>query len=89
MHGAILPGLGLGVALKIDDGAKRASEVAMAAILEFLGVLAPMETGAAATAMAAFLEAPVTNARGETVGTIRMAEGWEPSTALKSEAGDR
>ena len=65
------------IALKIDDGAKRASEVAMAAILEFLGVLAPMETGAAATAMAAFLEAPVTNARGETVGVIRMAEGWE------------
>lgn len=73
MYGAILPGLGLGIALKIDDGAKRASEVAMAAILEFLG---PWDE-AAKTAMAAFLEAPVTNARGDTVGAVRMAEGWE------------
>ena len=77
MYGAVLPGLGLGIALKIDDGAKRASEVAMAAILEFLGALAPIGTGAAETAMAAFLEAPVTNARDETVGAVRMAEGWE------------
>ncbi len=73
MYSGILPGLGLGIALKIDDGAKRASEVAMAAILEFLGVL----NKAAETAMAAFIEAPVINARGETVGAIRMAEGWE------------
>jgi L-asparaginase II len=35
---AILPTLGLGVALKIDDGAGRASEVATAAVLERLGV---------------------------------------------------
>jgi L-asparaginase II len=35
---AILPRLGLGVALKIDDGAGRASEVATAAVLERLGV---------------------------------------------------
>ena len=33
VFGAILPGLGLGVALKIDDGGTRASECAMAAIL--------------------------------------------------------
>lgn len=73
MHGAILPGLGLGIALKIDDGAKRAAEVAMAAILGFLG----QWDAAAETAMAAFLDAPVTNARGDTVGAVRMAEGWE------------
>lgn len=35
---AMLPRLGLGVALKIDDGAGRASEVAMAAVLERLGI---------------------------------------------------
>lgn len=35
---AILPKLGLGVALKIDDGAGRASEVAMAAVLERVGI---------------------------------------------------
>jgi L-asparaginase II len=35
---AILPKLGLGLALKIDDGAGRASEAATAAVLERLGI---------------------------------------------------
>ncbi|MCH7937326.1 MAG: asparaginase [Proteobacteria bacterium] len=72
MHGAILPGLGLGVAVKIDDGARRAAQVAMAAILDYLGVL----DGEAKVALAEFLETPVLNARGERVGEIRMAKGW-------------
>lgn len=38
---AILPEQGLGVALKIEDGATRASEAAMSAILVRLGVLSP------------------------------------------------
>lgn len=38
---AILPDQGLGVALKIEDGATRASECAIAAILARLGVLDP------------------------------------------------
>jgi len=36
---AILPGPGLGVALKVEDGATRASEALTAAILERLGVV--------------------------------------------------
>jgi len=72
VYGAVVPGLGLGVALKIDDGAKRAAEVAMAAVLDHLGVL----DEAAQTGMAAFLNAPVLNAKGNTVGTMRMADGW-------------
>lgn len=38
---AILPGPGLGLALKIADGATRAAEVALAALLVRLGALAP------------------------------------------------
>jgi L-asparaginase II len=72
VYGAILPALGLGVALKIDDGAKRAAEVAMAAVLDHLGVL----DEAAKKAMAAFLQAEVTNAKGDAVGTMRMTPGW-------------
>ena len=34
-----MPEAGLGIALKIDDGAGRAAETAMAAILDKLGVL--------------------------------------------------
>ncbi len=72
MYCAILPGPGLGVALKIDDGAKRAAEVAMAAVLEHLGVLDEK----AARALKPFLETPVTNAREDNVGQIRMGGGW-------------
>ncbi|MDA1090315.1 MAG: asparaginase [Proteobacteria bacterium] len=64
MFGAIVPGLGLGIALKIDDGAKRASETAMAAVLTLLGVL-DLKT-----------ETPVLNATGEPVGVVRMSGDW-------------
>jgi len=66
---AILPGLGLGVALKVEDGTKRAAEVAMAAILNLLGVL---PDGLAKP----FLEAQVINAAGDPVGVVRMAREW-------------
>ena len=72
VHGAILPELGLGVAVKIDDGARRAAQVAMAAILDYLGVL----DGGAKVALAGFLETPVLNEKGERVGEIRMAPDW-------------
>ena len=72
VHGAILPELGLGVAVKIDDGARRATQVAMAAILDYLGVL----DGEAKVALAGFLETPVLNEKGERVGEIRMAPDW-------------
>ena len=64
MYAGIVPGLGLGIALKIDDGAKRAAEIAMAAVLKLLGVLDPN------------LETPVLNAAGDGVGVVRMAEDW-------------
>ncbi|HUO91608.1 MAG TPA: asparaginase [Rhizomicrobium sp.] len=63
----IVPGAGLGIALKIDDGAGRASETAMAAVLDKLGLLGD---GAAARAL---LTAPVTNTRNATVGERRPA----------------
>ena len=72
VHGAILPELRLGGAVKIDDGARRAAQVAMAAILDYLGVL----DGEAKVALAGFLETPVLNEKGERVGEIRMAPDW-------------
>jgi L-asparaginase II len=71
---AILPEHGLGVALKIDDGATRASETAIAALLVALGML---PEGSAAKRYA---EAPVKNTRGEIVGE-RRATGliWQLS----------
>jgi L-asparaginase II len=65
---AILPEAGLGVALKIADGATRAADCAVTALLVRLGAL-PAED----PAVAARLEAPLRNRRGETVGRIRPA----------------
>lgn len=61
---------GLGVALKIDDGAKRASETAMAAILEYLGVLDGI------LALDPYLDGIVLNRPGDRVGAVRPAPGW-------------
>jgi len=64
---AMLPQAGLGVALKIDDGAGRAAETAMAAILDKLGVLGDD------VAAREILRAPVLNTRGKTAGERRPA----------------
>ena len=68
----ILPALGLGFALKIDDGAKRASETALAALLIALGAAKP--EGAAL----ALARAPVLNTRGVAVGERRVPAGVLP-----------
>ncbi|MEC9435308.1 MAG: asparaginase [Pseudomonadota bacterium] len=65
---AIVPGRGLGVAVKIDDGAGRAAAVAMAAILVRLGL-----ASAADPAFADRLSPPQRNRRGILTGTIRPA----------------
>jgi L-asparaginase II len=63
---AALPALGLGVALKCDDGATRAAEVMMAAILARL--LPEREH-----ALAEWTHAPVLSRRGVPVGEVRPA----------------
>ncbi|MCF6233190.1 MAG: asparaginase [Rhodobacteraceae bacterium] len=63
---AIIPEKRLGVALKITDGATRASQCAITAILVGLGVL-----DAAHPAAKAYVNAPVRNCRGTETGTIR------------------
>jgi L-asparaginase II len=60
---AALPGLGLGICLKIADGAARASQIALAAVMERLGI-----SGAAELATA-----PLSNVAGLPVGEIRPA----------------
>ncbi|MGC9954636.1 MAG: asparaginase [Rhizomicrobium sp.] len=65
VYAGIVPERELGIALKIDDGAPRAAETAIAAILDKLGVLGD---GARE-----FLRAPVVNTRGATVGERRPA----------------
>jgi L-asparaginase II len=68
---AILPGRGLGVALKIVDGATRASECAIAALLVRLGAIAADHPAAARR-----LAPPILSRRGAEVGAIRPAPAF-------------
>jgi len=69
---AILPALGLGVAIKIDDGAERAAELAMIHTLEQIGAL----TDDQCTALKDRLDPIQTNWSGREVGSL------QPGTAL-------
>lgn len=69
---AALPDYGLGVALKCDDGATRAAEVMMSAVLRHVGALSEeMEA-----ALAARITVPVTNRSGAHVGDVMAAAAW-------------
>jgi L-asparaginase II len=69
-----IPGAELGIALKVTDGATRASEPALLATLKALGLLTDDELGR----LARYAEPDVLNTRGERVGTIRAHIRLEP-----------
>jgi L-asparaginase II len=71
---ATLPELGLGIALKIDDGAKRAAELALGAAL---AALLPQ----AGQVLADRLEGEVLNWRGLSVGRIAPSAGLQHALA--------
>jgi L-asparaginase II len=62
-----MPALGLGIALKVEDGAKRAAEPALLATLGAIGALRAEELGA----LREFAVPQVTNTKGTIVGEIR------------------
>lgn len=72
---AAVPGLGLGIALKVDDGAKRAAECAMATLLLRFADL----DARAREAAAEWADAPVHATTGAVVGRVRPAPGWPDS----------
>ena len=74
---AALPELGLGVAVKIEDGAARASEVAIANILDELGVFDDKATAA----LAHWLTQKLTNWAGTDIGEVRPARALRCDTA--------
>ena len=63
---AVLPEKGLGVALKVDDGATRAAETAMAKVLTLLDAADPAK-------LAKHLSPAIRNWRGDVVGERRVA----------------
>ena len=70
----MIPELGYGVALKIDDGAGRASETTMAVILDKFGLLGDDKPAHD------MVRAPITNTRNTIVGERR------PAAALRDAA---
>jgi L-asparaginase II len=69
---AVLPERGLGIALKIDDGATRGAETAMARLLVLLGVV-----DESSELIAKHLRPPVRNWRGDEVGERRVSAALE------------
>jgi L-asparaginase II len=65
----MLPSLGLGIALKMWDGAGRAAEVAMATLLDHLGILPAGQRDE-------IVHPPVRNVVGLLVGEMRPAKSW-------------
>jgi len=72
VYAAALPELGLGVALKIDDGDTAASEVALGALLERFRVLDAGQT----EALAGWFMPDIDNSRGEPVGRRVPSSVW-------------
>ena len=67
VHAAAIPELGLGVALKVDDGAVRAAEVTVATVVERLLVDLDVQR---------FVRPPITSWRGAVVGSLRPGPAW-------------
>jgi L-asparaginase II len=67
VHSIAVPGMGLGIVVKVEDGAQRAQHIAVIRALQLLDVL-PQELPPRLTEWAA---KPIRNTRGETVGELR------------------
>ncbi|MEK9726156.1 MAG: asparaginase, partial [Rhodospirillaceae bacterium] len=72
VHIAMVPERKLGVALKVEDGASRASGVAICALLDRLGLF----DAAGRDRLKDLIEVPIGNTTGCTVGAVRVQPGW-------------
>lgn len=72
VYGGLVPSLGIGFALKADDGATRASEVMLGGLLHYLGVLDAAEQ----VALAHWFRPPIINSQGYRTGEIVPSDHW-------------
>ncbi len=73
VFGGVIPERGLGFVLKIDDGASRASEVALGGLLSALDLLDAKETNT----LAPWFLPDVINSQGKVTGRVEPGPGWE------------
>ena len=69
VHSVGVPDLGIGFAVKVDDGAQRAQFPAVLRVLQIFGVL----PNALPARLEEFHRRPIRNTRGEVVGEVRLA----------------
>jgi len=74
VYAATVPGAELGIALKVEDGARRAAGPALLATLRNLGLLSEDELAA----LSGHAESELLNTRGERVAAIRCVAELEP-----------
>mgnify|MGYP000574538326 CR=1 FL=1 len=72
VYAAVVPSLGLGVALKMDDGARRSAEVALGGVLEKLGLL---DEGSEAV-LAGLIRPEIKNSREQVTGVGRASKSY-------------
>lgn len=72
VHAAALVDAGIGIAVKIDDGGKRAAEAAMAAVL----LVHAHAEAAVLSCIEAYAQQTLRNTAGALVGEMRPASGW-------------
>ncbi len=72
VYGGVIPHLGMGFALKVDDGAGRAQSAALGGMLAKLGAL----DNAAKTRLARHFEPRIVNSQGYDTGRIAAARWW-------------
>lgn len=71
-YAGVVPALGLGFALKIDDGATRGSEVALGALLQKMGALTEQNT----TDLKHVFNPDIINSQGYKTGEIKASASW-------------
>jgi L-asparaginase II len=74
MHSVTVPELGLGIAVKVEDGAQRAQYPAVVHVLQRVGALDERLT----PRLADYLRKPIRNTRNEVVGEVRVDAGDGP-----------
>jgi L-asparaginase II len=72
VYAGVIPQLKIGFALKIDDGATLASEVALGALLKKIGAINQSEENN----LSAFFNPSIYNSLGHITGEIRAASAW-------------
>jgi L-asparaginase II len=70
VHTIAIPDAGLGLAVKVEDGASRAQHPAVLRLLQHIGAL-PEDLP---PRLAPFLRTPIINTRGVQVGEVRAAQ---------------